>query len=94
MDKFEQALAEAKRRLMRQSPERHEVWLTKSRVLSADEINLLPEKLRSYIHDLISRSDPAGDIRAIAVLTEQRDALVLKIKELKAQLEELNGTEH
>jgi hypothetical protein len=37
--------------------------------LSAGEINGLPEKLRRYIHDLETRSDPAGDIKEIASLT-------------------------
>jgi hypothetical protein len=47
----------------------YESWLSDSPVLSAGEINGLPEKLRRYIHDLETRSDPAGDIKEIASLT-------------------------
>lgn len=80
---FEQLLAEARERVLQQSPERHEILLTKSKVLSADEINLLPDTLRDFIHELETCADKAGDIREIAYLTEQRDALVLKLRELQ-----------
>jgi hypothetical protein len=84
-DPYEQA-SEATQRLLRQSAERHEVWHTKSKVLSVDEINLLPDKLRNYVHDVVTRSDPAGDTKEIASLTEQRDALVAKMRELESEI--------
>jgi hypothetical protein len=42
---------------------RYNIWLNTSTVITADEINALPEKLRDYIHDLSTKFDPAGDIR-------------------------------
>ncbi len=67
-------------------PDRFEIHLSRCAEVTAEEINALPEKLRRYIHDLATRSDPAGDIRTIASLTEQRDALVLRVRELESQL--------
>jgi hypothetical protein len=32
-------------------------------VVLSGEINALPERVRSFIHDLESRADPAGDVR-------------------------------
>jgi hypothetical protein len=87
-DPYEQA-SEATQRLLRQSAERHEVWLTKSKVLSVDEISLPPDKLRNYVHDVVIRSDPAGYTKEIASLTEQRDALVVKVRELESEIAEL-----
>jgi hypothetical protein len=69
----------------------YQSWLTDSLIVSADEINALPEKLRRYIHDLETRCDPAGDIQQIGSLTEQRDALVTRVKELEAELRERGG---
>ena len=51
-----------------------------------DHINALPRPLRSHIHDLATRTDPTGDIQQIASLLEQRNALVLKTKELEARV--------
>jgi hypothetical protein len=61
----------------------YQIWLSDSAVVTPGEINGLPDKLRSYIHDLASRFDPAGDVAEIASLREQRDALVLKLRELE-----------
>jgi len=63
--------------------DRFEIHLSRSAEVTAQEVNSLPEKLRRYIHDLATRSDPAGDIRTIASLTDQRDALVRRVKELE-----------
>jgi hypothetical protein len=56
---------------------------------TTENINALSEPLRNYIHDLETRTDPAGDLREIASLKEQRDALIVKVCELIAELEEL-----
>ena len=42
---------------------------------TADNINRLPDPLRRYVHDLITRCDPAGDVQRIAVLEDQNRAL-------------------
>jgi hypothetical protein len=46
-------------------------------------INSLPQWLRDYIHDLASRSDPAGDIKTIHELRENVRVLEAKIVDLK-----------
>jgi hypothetical protein len=48
---------------------------------TAESVNALPEPLRRYICDLETRCDPAGDVRTIASLREQRDSLVIKLRE-------------
>lgn len=48
-----------------------------------EAINNLPESLRKYIHDLETICDPAGMVQEIASLKEQRDALVVRVKELE-----------
>ena len=40
---------------------------------TADEINCLPENMRSFIHDLITRCDPAGDVAGIAFLRDRNE---------------------
>lgn len=57
---------------------------------TAEEINALPEKVQQYIHDLVSRCDKSGDVQAIAILREDRDALAREVEELKAQINLLN----
>src|SRR5260370_996812 len=37
-----------------------------------DHINALPGPLRSYIHDLETRADPAGNVAEIAMLKEKQ----------------------
>src|SRR5262249_50344984 len=56
---------------------------------SADDHNALPKPVRNYIHWLATRADPAGDLREIASLKEQREALTVKVGELIAELEQL-----
>jgi hypothetical protein len=64
----------------------YRIWLNDGPSLSPGEFNALPEKLRRYIHDIETRLDPAGNVKEIASLTEQRDALVALVRELKAEL--------
>lgn len=54
--------------------------------LLAAEINALPIRVRIYIRDIETRCDPTGDIQTIASLTEQRDGLVLRLRELEDML--------
>jgi hypothetical protein len=58
---------------------------------TADEINAMPLKFRQYIHDLISRCDKSGDLQTIAILREDRDALLRQVEELRAELQSLRG---
>jgi len=51
-----------------------------------DEINALPEKFRQYIHHLEARCDKSGDVRTIAILREDRDALQQRVEELEARI--------
>jgi len=49
--------------------------------------SLLP--LRQYIHDLETRSDPAGDVSAIACLRENVAALAVMIASTRKELQVL-----
>ena len=54
-------------------------------VVTAEEVNALPDKFRLYIHDLESQCDPAGDVRTIAILRDQSaqlQKLVMTYEEL------------
>lgn len=51
---------------------------------SAESINALPQPLRSYIHDLETRCDPAGDVAALAITREQVRQLSEITKGLRA----------
>jgi hypothetical protein len=66
-------------------------YRTASIYLTADEINALPEKFRQYIHDLETRCDKSGDVQTIAILREDRDALLKRIEELEAEVDRLKG---
>jgi hypothetical protein len=59
---------------------------------SADEINALPEKFRQYIHDLETRCDKSGDVQTLAILREDRDALLKRVEELEAEVSRLRST--
>ncbi len=52
----------------------HYRWCFMKRTASiyptVDEINALPEKVRRYIHDLVTRCDKSGDVQTIAILRE------------------------
>ncbi len=45
--------------------------------------NDLPDRVKNYISSLEQRGDKAGEIQMIASLTEQRDALVERLLEIK-----------
>src|SRR5260370_24946660 len=51
-----------------------------------DHINALPGPLRSYIHDLETRADPAGNVAEIAMLKENNAALWAPGRELESQV--------
>lgn len=51
-------------------------------VVTAEEVNALPDKFRLYIHDLETRCDPAGDVRTITILRDLIAQLQAKICEL------------
>lgn len=54
--------------------------------MTSDEINALPERVRKYVHDLVTRYEPAGEVQERWSLREQRDGLVARVRELEAQL--------
>lgn len=47
-----------------------------------NEINALPPHLRAYVHDLESRVDPAGDLRARRVAEDAAEAYRREIDRL------------
>lgn len=49
---------------------------------TAENINKLPEKVRVYIHDLETRSDPAGDLQQLFEAKAQIEGLAAKYNEL------------
>ena len=51
----------------------------------------MPERVRRYIHDLVTRCDPAGEVQERWSLREQRDGLVAKVRELEKELANLRG---
>jgi hypothetical protein len=51
-----------------------------------EEINVLPDKVRQYIHDLETRTDKSGDVQTMALLREDLDALQKRVEELEAEL--------
>jgi hypothetical protein len=55
----------------------------------AAHINALPHALRSYIHDLESNADPAGNIATIWFQREQIGGLLRRLSEAKAELARL-----
>lgn len=44
-------------------------------MLTAAEINLLPDRIRSYIHDLETQCDPAGMVRENILVREENRML-------------------
>lgn len=51
----------------------------------AREINALPERVRSFIHDLEARADPAGDVRRAHVAEENAAALAVEVERLQQE---------
>jgi hypothetical protein len=56
-------------------------------------INALAQALRDDIHDLHTRADPAGDLQEIVDLRGQRDALLIQVEELRAEVARLKARE-
>lgn len=49
--------------------------------MTSAEINALPDRLRSFVHDLETRCDPAGDIRRLRLIEDENRMLRVKIQE-------------
>ena len=60
--------------------------------LRHEDYDPLPDSVKRYIMELETRCDPAGDIQTIASLTDQRDALLKYLDELKAVLHDIMMT--
>lgn len=58
---------------------------------TAEAINALPDPIRHYIHQLETRTDPAGDVRRIAELKDQVEALQVLLVAAKAEREQLTA---
>jgi hypothetical protein len=54
---------------------------------TSDNINKLPEPLRQYIHDLETRCDPAGELKAKILAEDERDSLRAENERLRGYLE-------
>jgi hypothetical protein len=54
-----------------------------------ERMRSLPKWARRYIHDILTRCDPADEVKERASLREQRDALVKKVKELEKENRQL-----
>ncbi len=52
-----------------------------------DQINALPWPLRSFVHDLETRADPAGDLRSRRVAEDAVLALEAELARLAAKIE-------
>lgn len=50
---------------------------------TSENINALPKALRSFIHQLETRADPAGDVAARIVAQENCEAALHRIEELE-----------
>ena len=59
--------------------------------MTSEEINALPERVRRYIRDLVTRRDPADEVQERRSLWEQRDGLLARVRELEGQLASLAG---
>jgi uncharacterized coiled-coil protein SlyX len=59
------------------------------KVTLIDLINALPKPLRDFIHDLQTRTDPAGDVQTIASLKDQVAQMQKQIQVLKAKIRRL-----
>jgi hypothetical protein len=59
---------------------------TKSICPTVDEINVLPSKVKRYIHDLEMRINQNGQTRRVMQLREERDLLRQRVEELEARI--------
>jgi hypothetical protein len=55
------------------------------------QINAAPEPLRSYVRELETRVDPAGDLQELFARRENERALVVLLEEARAEIERLNA---
>jgi hypothetical protein len=62
---------------------------THAAAMLSSEINALPDRVRSFIHDLETRADPAGDVRRAHVAEENAAALLVEIERLRCSLAEV-----
>src|SRR5215475_3416598 len=53
---------------------------------TAENINALPDGIRSFVHDLQTRCDPAHDVQKMALQADTIRALDAKVRELEAKL--------
>jgi hypothetical protein len=51
-----------------------------------EDFNRLPERLRSYIHELETRADPAGEVQELALARMTIAALERRIQELQGAM--------
>lgn len=61
---------------------------------TSEMINALPEVVRSFIHDLEARADPAGDVAARVVSQENCGALQVLLGERDEEIAELRRRVH
>src|SRR5262250_2671809 len=53
---------------------------------TAENVNALPEGIRSFVHDLQTRCDSAGDVQKMALQADTIRGLDAKVRELEAAL--------
>lgn len=61
---------------------------------TAENINVLPERIRSYIHQLETRCDPAGDTRELIIARGTCKALEAELDRLRLTDETLAAEAH
>ena len=59
--------------------------------MTREEINALPERVRRYIRDLVTRRDPADEVQERRSLWEQPEGLLARVRELEQPLASLAG---
>ena len=52
--------------------------------MTVEEINALPDRVRSFVHDLSTRCDPAGELAELTLTRDQNRQLQALVEELKA----------
>lgn len=56
-----------------------------------ENVNELPEGVRQYVHDLVARCDPAGDVAALTGLRDQLDGVQLMYRKAADRVTELEA---
>lgn len=63
--------------------------------MTSAEINALPDRLRSFVHDLETRCDPAGDTRRLRLVEDENRMLRNKVQELNREIADMErSVEH